>query len=200
MYIFFWILQYIFYTVNCHLFLIYHLLRSRILSHRSTHSFTWGVRLCGVLFLLTSFLSCTFLSYSSWIVFHELHNSHPLYSNFHSMYSLTAYGFFRDSLIFENCLDTVVSLISNRIESSLLCTVPTFVGEILFFTHFPLFSSFPFGSMYGILFFCYAKRLFFVDRSDASFPLSLNTGSGLSTAYHSITPISFPISITTPFL
>ena len=90
--------------------------------------------------------------YSLWSLFRLLPN-HQLYSSFSSMYFFTAYGFLRESFFSANCLATLISFISNRIASSLLCTVATFAGDILFFIHFPLFSSFPFGSMYTILYY-----------------------------------------------
>ena len=90
--------------------------------------------------------------YSLWSLFRLL-PSHQLYSSFSSMYFFIAYGFLRESFFSANCLATLISFISNRIASSLLCTVATFAGDILFFIHFPLFSSLPFGSMYTILYY-----------------------------------------------
>ena len=97
--------------------------------------------------------------YSLWSLFRLLPN-HQLYSSFSSMYFFTAYGFLRESFFSANCLATLISFISNRIASSLLCTVATFAGDILFFIHFPLFSSFPFGSMYTILYYIMHFPLF----------------------------------------
>lgn len=109
-----------------------------------------GSRFLGGLFLLIFLLSCQCFIESSCTIFHLLPRVHQLYSNFRSMNSLTAYGLRSESFRAENCLATDISVISNRIDRSFLCTVATFDGDILFFIHFPLLSSFQFGSMNGI--------------------------------------------------
>lgn len=98
--------------------------------------------------------------YSLWSSFRLL-PSHPLYSSLSSMYFFTAYGFLRESFLAANCLATLISFISNRIASSLLCTVATFAGDILFFIHLPLFNSFQLGSMYAMMCFVMLKSYYF---------------------------------------
>lgn len=111
-----------------------------------------GVRLyfCGGFFLLIFLLVCQCCSVSLCTVFHLLPRVHQLYSNFRSIYSLTAYGLRSESFISENCLDTDISDISNKIAISFLYAFASFAGDILFFIHFPLFNSVQFGSMNAI--------------------------------------------------